>query len=293
MRVFRSTARAQARAFVSAAKPSAPTFIDMVHSNNAARIRLWLAFKRLPPDTVFTKTVTYADLKTPEYAELNPLQKVPALTSPPLYESNVILGYLEDKFKGKGEVASFEPDTAEKRANMQLLIRRHDLYIASPNATQPGFAHTQGAMYLAPHETKHCAAERAMDRPTRAAKLKEMWQQLSWLEEWLGEHDARYLLSGGQMSLADFTWFPTCVFMDFMLPRVFNWPHSLFDPQAAGEPPPFPRLAAWYERVRRQHLEFDKVRSEIWDFWLLKEQEGQFESIIEETRDSSYKWRYP
>jgi len=54
--------------------------------------------------------------------------------------------------------------------------------VASPNCTQPGFAHTQGAMYLAPYETEFCPARRAMDRPTRAAKIAEIWKQLSWLE---------------------------------------------------------------------------------------------------------------
>ena len=32
----------------------------------------------------------------------------------------------------------------QERAFMNLLIRIHDLYIASPNCTQPGFSHTQG-----------------------------------------------------------------------------------------------------------------------------------------------------
>ena len=41
----------------------------------------------------------------------------------------------------------------------------------------------QGAMYLAPYETAHCSADRAMDRATRAAKIAEIWKQLHWLEE--------------------------------------------------------------------------------------------------------------
>ena len=42
--------------------------------------------------------------------------------------------------------------------------------------------YTQGAMYLAPHATEFTPARRAMDRPTRAAKIAEIWKQLSWLE---------------------------------------------------------------------------------------------------------------
>ena len=164
------------------------TFFDMIHSNNAARIRLWLRLKRLEgdPAPVVTTMVTYPDLQSAEFATVNPLKKVPALVLPSgesIFESFVIMQYLEDKFAGHDDHISFDPGTPELRAAAQLLVRVHDIYIASPNCTQPGFAHTQGAMYLAPYETEHCSAERAMDRPTRAAKLAEIWKQLSWLED--------------------------------------------------------------------------------------------------------------
>merc|ERR1719440_1514579 len=54
-----------------------PVFYDMKHSNNAARIRLWLRLKQLT-EQIETKTITYADLQDPKYAEVNPLKKVPA-----------------------------------------------------------------------------------------------------------------------------------------------------------------------------------------------------------------------
>ena len=34
-------------------KPAPPVFFDMKHSNNAARIRIWLALKGLPPGKGF------------------------------------------------------------------------------------------------------------------------------------------------------------------------------------------------------------------------------------------------
>ena len=37
--------------------------------------------------------------------------------------------------------------------------------------------------------------------------------------------------------------FPTFVFMEFMLPRVFGWP-DIFRPETASNP--FPSLARWY-----------------------------------------------
>ena len=53
-----------------------PIFFDMVHSNNAARVRLWLRLKAIS-DTcetpcVETRMVTYPDLQTPEFAEVPP-----------------------------------------------------------------------------------------------------------------------------------------------------------------------------------------------------------------------------
>lgn len=144
--------------------------------------------------------VTYLDLQSPKYSTLNPLKKVPAMldaSGNALFESYVIMQYIEDKFKfghSTGAMAEAEDggaascernlmaDSPEKRAFVELLVRVHDLYIASPNCSQPSFSHTQGAMYLAPKVTPHCTPERVMKRETRAAKVAELWKQLSWLE---------------------------------------------------------------------------------------------------------------
>merc|ERR1712023_435808 len=109
---------------------------------------------------------------------------------------------MEDKFGHLGG-PSMVLDTPEQRAFVHKLCRVHDVYLASPNNTQPGFSHTQGAMYLAPHETPHCPAERAMDRESRAAKLREIWRLLNWLES----HMRGPCLGGDFVTHADVTWF--------------------------------------------------------------------------------------
>jgi len=274
---------------------SRPIFFDMVHSNNAARVRLWMQLKKPGgmEEAIETRTVAYPDLKTAEFAAVNPLKKVPALVradGTTAFESNVILSYLEDKYKEAGP--SLEPPTAEGRQDMQLLCRVHDLYIASPNCTAPGFSHSQGAMYLS--NGWHGAA-RGMELASRAAKIGELWKQLSWLEAETQKVQARgpHLL-GEQLTLADLTWFPTCVFMEFMLPRVFGWPH-LFDPQATTPAPtPFPALAAWYTAMQDMPA-FKSVRTDIWGYWEQMEAAGQFEPILEELRsnaDPTLKFRY-
>ena len=90
------------------------TFYDMKHSNNAARIRLWLRLNKDALDVaassedvvvVETKWMSHDDIESDSYASINPLKKVPALMvqvagdqSEPLhlFEASVILNYLED-----------------------------------------------------------------------------------------------------------------------------------------------------------------------------------------------------
>lgn len=138
-------------------------------------------------------------------------------------------------------------------------------------------------MYLAPYETKWCAAVRCMDRPTRAAKIVEIHKQLTWLNATLAESGSVDGMVQGELSLADFTWFPTIIFMEFMLPRVFDWPDVFND----GDE--FPALRAWFVAMKARP-EFASVHADIWDFWVQKHEEGQFDSIREEVEDKSFKW---
>jgi len=166
---------------------------------------------------------------------------------------------------------------------MELIIRCHDLYIASPNCTAPGFSHSQGAMYLS--KGWH-GPDRAMDLQPRAMKLAEIWKQLTWLEE----NMTTPYLSDEKITLADFTWFPTAIFMEFMLPRVFGWP-DIFDVAAS----PFPKLATWFTKLKKEEPAFAAVHDDIWNYWVKMEAEGQFKPILEEIASdrSGLKFKYP
>merc|ERR1719414_1941021 len=111
-----------------------------------------------------------------------------------------------------------------------------------------------------------------MDLPTRAAKIRELFKQLTWLN---GEIVSPYL-AGSKVTLADFTWFPTTIFMEFMLPRVFGWP-DIFR-QTDG---PFPKLAKWWTKISEEPA-FQTVRQQISEHWAQMEQKGQFKPIIAE-----------
>jgi glutathione S-transferase len=279
--------RAHGARWLASDATAKPIFFDMKHSNNAARVRLWLALKAdSMSNIVDSQVVQYPDLQTPAFAAVNPLKKVPALIrgdGETVFESAVILSYLEDKYSDAGP--SMKPPTPEGRQQMELMIRIHDLYVASPNCTAPGFSHSQGAMYLS---TGWHGAARGMDLPTRAAKMAELWKQMSWLEANCSPQGP-YLLTGDSPSLADFTWFPTCVFMEFMLP-MFGWP-DVFNTDGSS---PFPKLAKWYSGLKNADA-FASVHTDIWDYWVEMKEQGQFEPILaelqsEEARDLKFRY---
>merc|ERR1719215_902370 len=124
---------------------------------------------------------------------------------------------------------------------------------------------------------------RGLDLPTRAAKLAEIWKQLSWLEgQVVGP-----CLCGEQLTLADFTWFPTAIFMEYMLPKVFGWP-ELFNPEATT---PFPVLATWYMKLKQQPA-FAAVHNDVWSYWVEMDKAGQFKPILEEMRSDTTGLRF-
>ena len=95
--VFKDEAASNFITTASAAEPRRPIFFDMVHSNNAGRIRLWLRLKGIGDDVVQTKMCTYDDLTSEEFLKVNPYRKIPAMimaTGEALPESQV-----EEKFE--------------------------------------------------------------------------------------------------------------------------------------------------------------------------------------------------
>ena len=245
----------------------------MIHSNNAARVRLWIKTKGLQ-DKIKTIIVRYADLKSEEFAKVNPLKKVPAFvtsTGITIFESFVIMQYLEDAY-GKEGVPTMLVEPSE-RAFVHLIVRCHDLYISSPNCTQPGFSHIQGCMYLPSTPNEQISIARCISMESRNHKLKEMHTQLTWLEN---NMKGTPYLTGSQLTHADLTWFPTTVFMEFMLPRVFNW-----SPIFTEADTQFPKLSKWAVFMKNNHPHFKQAHEDCYNFWLTKEKGGQFVSIIE------------
>ena len=74
-------------------------------------------------------------------------------------------------------------------------------------------------------------------------------------------------MAGKDLSHADLTWFPTCIFMEFMLPRVFDWPDVFHEKDH------FPKLTTWFENLQKDE-QFSKVHGEVFNFWVQKEKDG-------------------
>lgn len=263
--------------------PKKCTFYDMTHSNNAARIRLWMRIKDMH-HVVDTKLLTHADLESDEYQQINPLKKVPSLVTDKglkLFEAQVVLQYLEDRFGGFGP-PSLVLDTPDDCALCNLIVKCHDLYIASPNCTQPNFTHTQGCLYLDPYPTSFTPAKRTMTVETRAAKLKELFQQLSWLEATI---QLPYM-AGKQMTHADLTWYPTAIFMELLLPLVFDWSPIFHEEKT------FPKLTKWFQTCS-ENKHFDLTRKEIRETLLEQSSRGRFAPVRTEAKEHpEYKWKY-
>jgi len=263
--------------------PHKCVFYDMKHSNNAARIRLWLRLKDME-HVVETQLLTHEDLESESYAQINPLKKVPSLVTDKglkLFEASVILQYLEDRFGGFGP-PTLILDTPDDRAFVNLLVRCHDLYIASPNCTQPNFSHTQGCLYLDPYPTPFTPAVRTMAVKVRAARLAELYKQLAWLEEQI----RLPYMAGKTITHADLTWLPTATFMELLLPKVFGW-SEIFHEQET-----FPKLTAWFTTCL-ENKHFVQTRQEIRETLLEHESRGRFAPVRQEAeKHPEYKWKY-
>jgi len=259
-----------------------PIFFYMMYSTNAARIRLWIQLKDLH-DLFEIIQVKQEDLRSDAFLHVNPLGKVPAfitLKGTYLFESQVIMQYLEDEYGNRGP--SMVLDDSDDKAFVNLLVRVHDLYLGSSNSSHPQASSTLACMYLT-SSLQEDAKGPILQKEQRTEKLAEVWKQLSWLERQVRGP----FMAGDSITHADMTWFPTAVLMDFILPRVFGWPEA-FQEKTCNKAR-FPNLAAWYAKLV-DHDSFKSIHTEIKEHWLHNESEGYFDKIKEEFANDHLIW---
>jgi glutathione S-transferase len=242
---------------------SKPILITAPVGNNPARCRMLIYYKGLEDHIEMKSPADYGGLSSPEYRKINPQGKMPALILPTgdvLYEANVVAQYINDKYSDIGPHVG--ASTPEERARAALLTQVHDLYIASPNSSDPKVTANQGAMYK-PVDV--------IDAASRAGKLAELNKQLDVIEGLLVGPFA----AGEQLTLADFTMFPTLgVFFPVMLPLVFGWRNPMDDDAR-------PRLKGWFQKVGALPAA-ERVRAEISEALASWESSGRFTPIMEQ-----------
>jgi len=184
-------------------------------SNFATKSRLVIYEKGL---NIEMAPIPGAGLSSPEYAQINPLGKTPALDADGLLipESEVINEYLEDKYP----TPPLLPKSPEGRAKVRIVTRFHDLYLEPPLRALFG--------QLNP---------KSRDEKVVNERLTEFNQRLDQLESMLSPSG---FAAGGEFSLADCALAPTMFFATNMLPGFGA------KPALEGRP----KLEAWWKQVQ-------------------------------------------
>lgn len=223
---------------MSSQSSPAQTLYDTPVSNNGARCRLILYKLQIPSHQVaIVSPAELGGLKSPEYLKLNPQGKMPLLVDHTasanelsvIPESDTIARFLVDRYAGANKNAF---QLSNPRSN--LICRLHDTYLTP----------IQSAMYKGPPFAGF--GTKRMDA------LHEYVKQLAIIED-LILAPGKYLCGEEEISLADVTLFPTCVFADYMLPK-FDISPSLPT-----------KIAAWYQNLKESDKDFQKVYEEIHD----------------------------
>jgi len=220
-----------------------PTLIHVAVGNNPSRVRMVMYIKQLVEKIDLKTPADYGGTSSPEYRALNPQGKIPVLILPDgrsLYESRVISAYLVDKYADCGP--NLLAETPEARAQASLINSIHDLYIASPNSSDPAVTANQGCAYKGVD---------LIDAPSRHAKLKEVARQVGVLEQLIvGPYAA-----GNSLTEADCALYPSfAIFLPHCLKHAFGWP-SLIGAE-------HPNLTAWLAEMEKLPAA-QRLRSEM------------------------------
>ena len=186
----------------------------------AWRVQLALEAKELPYERQVL-SFSAGDTRKPGFVKLNPRHRVPTIVDGDfvLYESNAIVEYLDEAYRGKG-VALF-PGDARKRATVRRLISEIDDY-----TTKAVDEVVERLLGVKPEER---------DAAKIDAARQAMADEFAFVANYL-HHD--YLV--GTLSAADFALYPAVGFMFRCHQRVPEFDAASLLP---------PKIAAWKARI--------------------------------------------
>jgi len=224
---------------------------EMPVSNAGARCRYIIYEKGLDDGTIQIEAPSaIGGLKSKEYLEIHPMGKMPALvteTGEAIPESDTIARWLLYTYADRSP--SFVPADVKEHTLAGILTRWHDCYL------QP----IQGALYKAAPN---------WGLASRAETVREIVRQLGVMEGLVSESGP--YLTGAELSLADATVFPTCIFFAFMLPKFGYETDAFFGP----------KLKRWWEHMTTSEAVAMRIHAEVLgalDGW---EAAGRWDTIL-------------
>jgi glutathione S-transferase len=152
--------------------------------------RVWLALEhKQVPYELKVMSFSAGDLRTPEFAAINPRHKVPAIVDDgfALYESNAIVEYLDERFPG---AAPLFPGDARARSVVRRMVQEADQYFG------PAMDAIADTVLFTP-------AEKWDDDAIARAREKTGTELQVWESLMRGE-----FLAGSAVTAADFALYP-------------------------------------------------------------------------------------
>ena len=171
--------------------------------------RVWLAleFLRVPYEL---KVVSFSakDQLKPEFLALNPRHQVPTIVDDgfALWESTVILEYLDERFPGPGGARRLYPGTPAERARIRRLAREDEQYLDAEGLTP---------VY---DEVFHKSGDEAPDAARIERGRKRLGEELAYFAREL----RGAFLAGDAPTAADFVLYPEIAYVkriDFRKPE--------------------------------------------------------------------------
>lgn len=153
--------------------------------------KVWLALEHKQLPYVLRRlSFDAGDLRTPAYAAINPRRKVPAIVDDgfALYESGVIVEYLEDRYAASGE--PLWPREARTRATARRVTAEIEAYVSPP-------IRKLTALVFSPADGKPDAAAIAEAKRAVTEELPLLARSI-----------AGDFIAGATASAADFTLYP-------------------------------------------------------------------------------------
>mmetsp|Transcript_46112 Transcript_46112/g.76214 ORF Transcript_46112/g.76214 Transcript_46112/m.76214 type:complete len:270 (-) Transcript_46112:351-1160(-) len=240
-----------------------PLLISVPVGNNPARVRFLIYLKGLEQEIDIATPAHFGGIASDRYRALNPQGKIPVLILPDgtaFFEARIISGYISERWQSVGP--SLLAPSLEQRTLAALINQIHDLYIASPNSSDPRVTATQGCMYKGVD---------VIDGPSRSAKVQEIAKQLDVLERLV----VTPYCVGDTLTEADLALYPTFHFFHFILPRVFEWDSHVLRTR--------PKLGRWFAKMEELPAA-QRIKAEILPALEGWEANGKFSAIIEQVK---------